>query len=66
MSPLQFYRDQAVRSHAEADSATLDNVRDRCVRAAMAWEEMAERTSRTDAMKAEREAVTAARVSFEA
>ncbi|AYJ86712.1 hypothetical protein D3Y57_13020 [Sphingomonas paeninsulae] len=61
MSPLQFYRDQAVRSHAEADAATLDNVRVRCTRAAIAWEEMAERISRTDAMRAEREAVTAAR-----
>jgi hypothetical protein len=61
MSPLQFYRDQAVRSHAEADAATLDNVRDRCSRAATAWEEMADRVSRTDALKAEREAATAAR-----
>lgn len=62
MSPLQFYRDQAARSHAEADAATLGNVRDRCSRAAVAWEVMAERISRTDALKAEREAATAARV----
>ncbi|CAN5152975.1 hypothetical protein BH09PSE3_BH09PSE3_17760 [soil metagenome] len=60
MSPLQFYRDQAVRSHAEADAATLGNVRERCTRAALAWEEMADRISRTDAMRAEREAATAA------
>lgn len=61
MSHLQFYLDQAVRSHAEADAATLDNVRDRCTRAAVAWEEMADRISRTDALKIEREAATAAR-----
>ncbi|MDB5701983.1 MAG: hypothetical protein JWL66_2182 [Sphingomonadales bacterium] len=60
MSPLQFYRDQAVRSHAEANAATLDNVRERCTRAATAWEDMADRISRTEALKAEREAATAA------
>ena len=60
MSPLQFYRDQAARAQAEADAAKLDNVRDRCLRSAHAWEGMADRIARTDAMRAEREAGTAA------
>ena len=59
MSPLQFYRDQAARAYAEADAATLDNVRDRCQRSAVAWQEMADRIARTDAMRATREAATA-------
>jgi len=62
MSPLQFYRDQAARAHAEAGSATLDNVRDRCARSAIAWEEMADRIARTDAMRAEREAAVVSRI----
>lgn len=55
MSPLDFYRDQAAKAHADADAATLDNVRDRCLRAAQAWGGMADRIARTDAMRAARE-----------
>lgn len=55
MSALVFYQDQATRAEAEAAAATLDNVRDRCERSAAAWNQMADRARRTDAMRAERE-----------
>jgi hypothetical protein len=43
---------RAEEARAEADAATLDNVRDRCLRAAAAWEAMAARARRTDVMRA--------------
>ena len=58
-----FYRARAVDARADAESAVLDNVRERCIRAAEAWETMADRAARTsklrdrqDAEKAERAA----------
>ena len=42
-----FYRDRARQAEADADSATLDNVRDRRSRAAKAWDEMATRAEKT-------------------
>ena len=48
-----FYRDRARQAQTDADSATLDNVRDRWTRAAKAWDEMATRAEKT----AERRAV---------
>ncbi len=54
MTPLEFYRTQAAKSVAEAGAATLGNVRDRCLRAAAAWESMAERIERTETMRAGR------------
>jgi hypothetical protein len=54
MTPLEFYRTQATKSAAEAAAATLENVRDRCLRAAAAWETMAERIERTETMRAGR------------
>ena len=56
MNPLEFYRTQAAKAHDDAGAATLDNVRDRCLRAAAAWESMADRIERTDAMRAGRAA----------
>jgi hypothetical protein len=56
MTPLEFYRTQAVKATADADAATLENVRERCLRAAAAWDSMAERIERTDAMRASRAA----------
>lgn len=43
---------RAAEARAEAASATLDNVRDRCLRAEAAWTEMAERVERTERMRA--------------
>lgn len=49
------YRENAARCRADADAATLDNVRDRCLRAEAAWLDMAVRQERVDAARAERE-----------
>jgi len=45
---LQLYRTRAAGARAEAEAATLDNVRDRCLRAAEAWERMADRIARAE------------------
>ena len=54
------YRGNAERAQAEANSATLDNVRERNERAAQAWMQMAERQERTDRGRAVREGAAAA------
>lgn len=56
------YRIRAAEQRAAAAAADLDNVRDRCARAAAAWETMAERAERTRTMREQREAATVARV----
>ena len=61
----EFYTARADESARDAASATLDNVRDRCLRSEAAWRSMAERLERGEAMrdtlaaeKAQREDVT--------
>lgn len=49
------YREHAAQARADADAATLDNVRDRCLRAEAAWLSMADRQQRVDTARAERE-----------
>lgn len=49
------YREHAARARADADAATLDNVRERCLRAEAAWLEMAERQEGVDRARAKRE-----------
>jgi hypothetical protein len=49
------YRDNAARARADADSATLANVRDRCLRAEAAWLDMAVRHERVETARGERE-----------
>lgn len=51
---------RAEQARAEADEATLDNVRQRCLRAEAAWMEMAGRAERTEKMRASQEAHKAA------
>ncbi|MEP6786059.1 MAG: hypothetical protein ABI898_10005 [Sphingomonadales bacterium] len=51
MSPLEFYRTQATKAAADAAAATLDNVRERSLRAAAAWESMAARLERVEEMR---------------
>ena len=46
------YLARADQARAEADAATLENVRDRCLRAEAAWLEMAARAERTEKMRA--------------
>lgn len=52
MSQHDFYAARAAEARAEAERATLTNVRDRCVRAAEAWEAMAARAQRSDTFRA--------------
>lgn len=42
----EFFRAQADAMREQAEGAVLDNVRDRCLRSARAWTEMAERAER--------------------
>jgi len=51
-----FYVARAAEARADAEAATLDNVRDRCIRAALAWEAMAARAHRSDAFRAKQDA----------
>ena len=43
--------DRAAVARAEADAASLPNVRERCLRAEAAWTEMADRADRTERMR---------------
>ncbi|MCW3848644.1 hypothetical protein OF829_15520 [Sphingomonas sp. LB-2] len=49
------YRQFAARARADADLTTLDNVRERCLRAESAWLDMAIRQERFEANRAARE-----------
>ncbi len=48
---LEMYRAQAAKAQADADAATLENVRERCQRSATAWAEMAERAERVEKLR---------------
>lgn len=63
MSTIDFYRTQATQCRQDASKATLDNVRERSERAASAWDDMANRLSRT---LAQRDLNTAAKAQAEA
>ena len=52
-SQLQFYVARAEQARADADAATLDNVRERCLRSEAAWNLLAERAMRTEEKRAE-------------
>ena len=56
----EFYRERAADARRNAEAASLDNVRDRHLTAAEAWEKMAERGERTARKRAETEAYKAA------
>ena len=56
----EFYRARAAGARRDAEASALANVRDRCLRAADAWEVMADRANRTDRLRAEQEARKAA------
>jgi hypothetical protein len=55
-----FYRERAEEARAQADESELVNVRERCLRAAAAWDVMAARVSRTARLRAATEAKKAA------
>ena len=48
---LEFYLARAAQARADADAATLDNVRDRCLRSEAAWTLLADRAARTEQMR---------------
>lgn len=52
----EFYRAQAQAMREQAAGAVLDNVRDRCLRSADAWDDMADRAERHRASVARTEA----------
>jgi hypothetical protein len=54
----EFLVARANEARAEAEAATLDNVRDRCLRSAAAWEAMAIRAQR---METQRSALAASK-----
>lgn len=56
MAQILSYRANAAKCREDADAATLDNVRDRNLRAEAAWLAMAERQERVDHARHEREA----------
>jgi hypothetical protein len=58
----EVYLLRAEQARTEADEATLENVRDRCLRAEAAWMEMAARAQRTEKMRADQAAVKAAQL----
>lgn len=56
----EVYLLRAEQARSEAEEATLENVRDRCLRAEAAWMEMADRAERTEKMRAASVAAKAA------
>ena len=52
MTIRETYLARAAEARAEADLATLENVKERCLRAEQAWAEMAARAERTERMRA--------------
>jgi len=60
MSQHEFYLARAAEAKRDAEAATLDNVRNRCLRSEAAWSDMAARAERGDKMRAKLEAEKAA------
>jgi hypothetical protein len=52
MSQREFFLARANEARNEAQSATLDNVRERCLRSEAAWNDMAARASRAERLRA--------------
>ena len=49
---IDTYLARANEARADAEAATLENVRERCLRAEAAWRVMADRVVRTETMRA--------------
>jgi len=47
-SNLQFFQARAAQARAEADAATLDHVRERCLRSEAAWAALANKAERSE------------------
>jgi hypothetical protein len=57
----EFFDERAKAAEAEAKNAALTNVRERALRSARAWREMADRQRKIDAERAKADAERAAR-----
>ncbi len=57
---IDFYIAQATKCTAEAEASALTQVRDRNLRAAAAWQAMADKLLHTEQLRAEKEAALAA------
>jgi len=62
---FEFYDERARAAETEAERAVLDNVRERELRSAKAWREMADRQLLIDAERVKAEEIRAARRSAE-
>lgn len=60
MSNLDFYLARAAECRQDADAATLANVREKCLGAANAWDNMAARSRKTETFRAKHAAEKAA------
>jgi hypothetical protein len=58
MADKETFLARAAEARAEAESATLENVKERCLRSEAAWNEMASRVERTATLRAKRLAET--------
>jgi hypothetical protein len=52
LTDRETYLARAAEARTQAEEATLDNVRDRCLRSEAAWSEMAARAERNEKMRA--------------
>jgi hypothetical protein len=50
---LEFYLARAEQARVEADAATLDHVRERCLRSHAAWSALADRAERSERLRVE-------------
>jgi len=50
---LDFFLARAAQARADADSATLDHVRERCLRSEAAWTALAHKAERSEQMREE-------------
>ncbi|SEH10631.1 hypothetical protein SAMN05428974_0014 [Sphingopyxis sp. YR583] len=57
---IEFYVTQAEKCTAEAEASALTQVRDRNLRAAAAWQAMADKLLHTEQLRAEKDALAAA------
>lgn len=63
---FEFANERAAEAARDAETAQLDNVRDRALRSEAAWRDMADRALKTEESRAKREATAeAARVALQ-
>ena len=61
-SNLQFFLARADQARAEAETATLEHVRERCRRSEAAWTALADRAARSEELRVAQEKLKAAQV----